>query len=112
MFPLPLLHRLQARTPLTEKHIHRILRTAGFTASYRFEAVFAVDDSSQHYYLCHQAQLDNMTLQQFNAALRLALSFHLPEPGQSEDTFESLFWNARRCCMAKRARSKKFFEQV
>ena len=25
---------------------------------------------------------------------------------------ESLFWNARRCCMAKRARSKKFFEQV
>ncbi len=88
MFTLPLFHRLQARTPLTEKRIRRILRTVGYTASYRFEAVFAVDGSGQRYYLCHQTQLAAMTVQQFKAALKLARSFRLPEPGRNEDPFE------------------------
>ena len=85
MLSLPILHRLQARAPLTEKRILRILRTASHTVSYRFEAVFAVDGSGQHSYLCHQLQLATMTVQQFKEALKLALSFRLPEPGQVGD---------------------------
>jgi len=88
MLSLPFLQRLQARVPLTEKRILRILRTAGYTASYRFEAVLAVNGSGQHYYLCHQAQLATMTVQQFTVALNLALSFRLQEAGHVEDPFE------------------------
>lgn len=88
MFSLPLLHCLHTVAPLTKKHIHHILRTADYTTGYRFEAVFAVDACGQHSYLCHQAQLATMTVPQFKAALKLALSFRLPEPDHEEDSFE------------------------
>ena len=88
MFTLPFRHRLWVTAPLTETHIHHILRTADYTTSYRFEAVFSVDACGQHYYLCHQAQLATMTVQQFKAAMKMALSFRLPELGHEEDSFE------------------------
>ena len=81
MLSLPLLQRPQARAPLSEKRIHRILRNAGYSTSYRFEAVFAIDQHGQHYYVCHRAQLSTLTARQFTAALKLALSFRLPEAG-------------------------------
>ena len=88
MLSLPFLHRLQATAPLTEECMHRVLRTAGFTVSYRFRTVLAVDTRDQHYYLSRQAQLATMTIQQFTEALKLELSFRLPEPGHIEDPCE------------------------
>lgn len=88
MLSLPFLNRLQATAPLTEERMHRILRAAGYTVSYRFGAVLAVDRCDQHYFLCRQAQLATMTVQQFQEVLKLALSFRLSEPGHMEDPFE------------------------
>src|SRR5690242_339179 len=88
MLYLPFLHRLQTTAPLTEDHARRILRAANCTMSYRCGAVLAVDDSDQHYYVCRQAQIATMTVQQFAEAVKLALSFRLRKPGSREDRFE------------------------
>ncbi len=88
MLFLPFRHRLQATTPLTQERMHHILRAAHCSISYRFGVVLAVDRSGQHYYLCHQAQLANMTVHQFTEAVKLALSFRLQEPGHIADPFE------------------------
>src|ERR1700730_14935956 len=88
MLFLPFRHRLQATDPLTEERMHHILRSAHCSIRYRFGVVLAVDRSGQHYYLCHQAQLATMTVQQFKEALVLALPFRLREPGHMADPFE------------------------
>lgn len=75
-----LLSRSRAeRAPLTEQRMMRILQTHHYTVRFRFGGVFAVDGTAQEYYICPTANLADMTVQHFMAALTTAFSFRVRE---------------------------------
>lgn len=80
MLSLPFLTRFSAIVPLTEDRLHQILKKARCTPRCRFGLLLAVEATGQEYFVCRQAQLATMTVQQFSEALALALSFRLREP--------------------------------